>query len=160
MPRKPLGEGAMTPAERQRRRRANMYRLNPRPWDGTQPENCHEAETISHLTSWLMFGDEYSVTKWLAENLAARRDWLSTLNILRTEIEELHEQNKILAAAPKEPDQRPLRAHRPARAAAGLGDRDDNLSTVRRDVTDKLSAALEIPHVRPELPGGPAANGR
>ena len=81
MGRKPIGETAMTAAERQRRRRERLgiggggaYLPAYRPWDGSKAESRAETDVIDNIEYWLANGDVNAVTKWLADCLTDRGD--------------------------------------------------------------------------------------
>ena len=79
MGRKPIGERAMTAAERQEKSRQQLGIGGPwlptwRPWDGARSDNRVETDTIERIEDWLQYGDRDAVTKWLASCLASRGD--------------------------------------------------------------------------------------
>jgi hypothetical protein len=88
MLRKPIGDRAMTPAERQTRCRAihgiGVPLRATQPWDSTQ--SAHRLSTIAILAieKWLADGEDAAVITWLAAHLANRDT--AFLDKLRTAI--------------------------------------------------------------------------
>jgi hypothetical protein len=80
--RKPLGEAAMTGAERTRQYRERLGPTGPvwpaiRPWDGKTSDlrrmrGRFETETIDAIEEWVGHGDKAAVAEWLAICLGAR----------------------------------------------------------------------------------------
>jgi hypothetical protein len=63
MGRKPIGEVAMTPAERQRKRRERLDNKERRDWSPP----AADFKTRGRLTFWLEEGDEEEVAQFLSE---------------------------------------------------------------------------------------------
>jgi hypothetical protein len=79
MGRHPIGERAMTAAERQQKHRERLGIGGPwlpgwRPWDGERSTSRRETETIERIEQWLQYGDKGAVTEWLAFSLSGRFD--------------------------------------------------------------------------------------
>jgi hypothetical protein len=81
MPRKPIGDVAMTPAERTRKHRQEFREKHwhRQPWDGTMPIYENISWTIGWIKRWLATGDAEAVSSWLAVHLAQRDDGLADL---------------------------------------------------------------------------------
>lgn len=125
MGRKPIGERAMTAAERQQKRRQQLGIGGPwlptwRPWDGARSDNRAETDTIERIEDWLQYGDREAVTKWLASCLASRGDLDEldkVLTVIRDEFE--HAEREAIEDEAKRLEDEAKHAARRNRGAVG-----------------------------------------
>jgi hypothetical protein len=89
MGRRPIGETAMTAAERQqrRRRRLNNYFPHRLPWDDNTQADLAQTKFMHELYRWMEDGDTKQVASWLAFGIRDAERWEELDALVREEFQ-------------------------------------------------------------------------